>query len=72
MRKDGQRRDVTPAIINQIADKFKSTIQEYRHMEFKLKDLSYFTEEEVALLERIINNMDCSNELKDKGKEKCP
>ena len=39
-------------------------------MEFKLKDLSYFTEEEVALLERIINNMDCSNELKDKGKEK--
>ena len=35
-----------------------------------MKDLSYFTEEEVALLERIINNMDCSDVLKDKGKEK--
>ena len=41
-----------------------------RNKEFKLKDLSYFTEEEVALLERIINNMDCSDVLKDKGKEK--
>ena len=41
-----------------------------RNKEFKLKDFSYFTEEEVALLERIINNMDCSDVLKDKGKEK--
>ena len=41
-----------------------------RNKEFKLKDLSYFTEEEVHILERIIDNMDCTEELKENGKEK--